>query len=270
MKAIFFALCSVPCFAVLGEELSTKKSNSTPKLELELQTRTEFVDYGLVVGRAPVFVPSGRVTWGGWFLDAFSIIDYTDGNGKRGGYKSRHRKTNTAVGFEYGEPLGDFGILSAEVAYMYEYAPRISRRVCDTSYITARLAIEGRWLEPSIEFERDIMADNGTYIAAALGHTFEPFDGFTVRPSVGQGFGDGKRTAGRFGAFDSAGLMDTTIRADFAYALTDWLTFSAFVAYHDFWYGDGMRHAAAEFNGRTGYDARTWNFSAGIGISAIF
>ena len=148
--------------------------------------------------------------------------------------------------------------------------PRISGRACDTSYITARLAIEGRWLEPSIEFERDIMADNGTYVAAALGYTFEPFDGFTIRPAVAQGFGDGKRTAGCFGDFDSAGLMDAVVRVDFAYALTDWLTLSAFVAYHDFWYGDGMRHAAAEFNGRTGYDARTWNFSAGVGISATF
>lgn len=264
MKSVLFALCSVLCLAVFGEEPQEVSARA------ELATRSAFVDYGLVVGRDPVFVPSGRVTWGGWFLDAFSVIDYTDGNGKRAGYKSRHRKTNTAVGFSHGVPLYHFGALTAEVAYMYEYAPRVSGRVCDTSYITARLALEGRWLEPSLNFERDLMADDGTYVAAELGHTFRPFDGFTIRPSVAQGFGDGKRTAGCFGSFDSAGLMDATIRADFAYAVTDWLTFSAFIAYHDFWYGDGMREAAADFNGRHGHDARTWNFSAGVGISATF
>ena len=257
----FLAVAALAVCAVADSSVTAKAS---------LETRSGFVDYGLMVGRDPVFVPSGRVAWGGWFIDAFSVVDYTDGNGERAGYKSRHRKTNTSLGFHYDLPLYLFGVLSAEVAYMYEYAPRVGGRVCDTSYITARLALEGRWLEPAISFERDLVADDGTYVCVELGHTFEPFDGFTVRPSVGQGFGDGKRTAGCFGSFDSAGLMDATIRADLAYAVTDWLTFSAFIAYHDFWYGDGMREAAADFNGRHGHDARTWNFSAGVGISATF
>ena len=72
------ALCSILCFAVLGEELPTKNCQ-LPTIRAELATRSAFMDYGLVVGRAPVFVPSGRVTWGGWFVDAFSVIDYTDG-----------------------------------------------------------------------------------------------------------------------------------------------------------------------------------------------
>ena len=264
MRSVLCSFCSVLCLAVFGEEAQEVSARA------ELATRSAFVDYGLVVGRDPVFIPSGRVAWGGWFIDAFSVVDYTDGNGKRAEYKSRHRKTNTSLGFHYDLPLYLFGVLSAEVAYMYEYAPRVGGRVCDTSYITARLALEGRWLEPAISFERDLVADDGTYVCVELGHTFEPFDGFTVRPSVGQGFGDGKRTAGCFGDFDSAGLMDAVVRVDFGYAVTDWLSVGAFIAYHDFWFGDGMRGAVADFNGRLGHDARTWNFSAGIGFSATF
>lgn len=235
-----------------------------------LETRSSFVNYGLVMGRDPIVVPSGRVAWEGWYVSGFSLVDYADGNGRRSRYKSRTRKVNTSVGYHYDLPLYHFGVLSADLSYMYEYVPRCRGVVHDTQFVNARIGLEGRWLEPAIHIERDLVLDDGTYVALEVGHTFQPFDRFTVRPLIAQGFGDGKRSAGCFGSFDSAGLMDVSLRLDLGYAVTDWLKFCAFVAYHDFWFGDGMREAAADFNGRFGHDARTWNFSAGIGVSATF
>lgn len=263
MRRALFAILAACSLAAVSADTITGTAH--------VSTRSAFVNYGLMMGRDPIIIPAGRVTFGDLlYVSAFSLMDFGDGNGKRAGYTHRARKNNASVGVRHAVPVETVGTFVADLSYMYEYVPRHRGRVYDTQFIHARFALAGRWLEPALHIERDFMLDGGTYVNAEIGHTFAPFDRFTIRPAIAQGFGDGKRTAGCFGDFDSAGLMDTTIRADFAYALTDWLTVGAFVAYHDFWFGDGMRGAAAAFNGRLGHDARTWNFSAGVSISATF
>jgi hypothetical protein len=262
MRKLLFVL-----FAAFAVILDAKPVSARAGIE----TRSAFVNYGLMMGKDPIAVPSGRVTFADWlYIDALSLVDFGDGNGKRSGYSHRVRKTNTSVGICPALPLYHFGVLTADLSYMYEYMPRSRGRVFDTQFIHAGIALEGRWLEPVLHIERDIVLDDGTYVNIELGHTFRPFDGFTVRPSIGQGFGDGKRTAGCFGDFDSAGLMDTVVRVDVGYAVTDWLSVGAFAAYHDFLFGDGMRGAAADFNGRLGNDARTWNFTGGLMVKVGF
>lgn len=43
--------------------------------------------------------------------------------------------------------------------------------------------------------------------------------------------------------------MDTTLRIDLEYSITDWLTLAAYVAYCDYWFDGNMRKAAAAYNG---------------------
>ena len=249
--------------------------------EAMLGTRSSFVNYGLTMGRDPIVVPAGRVTaCGVFYLETFALMDTTKGNGKRGGYGNRageYRKLNTSIGARYGVPVTDSVAVFADLSYMYEYVPRYRGAVEDTQFINLKFALEGLWAEPVLAVERDFMLDGGTYVFAEVGHTFRIAERFSVRPSISQGFGDGKRTAGCFGhiekveGFDHAGLMDSSVRIDFGYDLTDWLKIGAFVAYHDYLFGDSMREAAAAFNGKFGAgNPRTWSFSGGVGLSVSF
>ena len=121
------------------------------------------------------------------------------------------------------------------------------------------------------------MADNGTYVYFELGHTFEVAEDLTLRPAVGQGFGNSLRTRGYFSGlekvegFDHGGVMDTTLRVDLEYALTEYLTIGAYIAYHDYLFDGDMREAAAAYNGQWGGDHdRTWNVVGGLSATVSF
>ena len=258
--------------------------NETPILstEVSLSFDSRYMTYGVIDGKDPIFTPGVTGTFFDWaYIGVESIFDLTDGNGKRGGYGKRGFKYTTldafvglAHEFDLGEEIGTLGM---DVGYMYEYLPRYQGEVGDTQYFTAELSLGGHWLEPTIAFERDIMADDGTYINFELGHTFEICEGFTLRPAIGQGFGNSLRTKGYFAelekveGFDHGGLMDTTLKVDFEYTITDWLTLGAYVAYYDYLFDDKMREGAAAYNGEWGSgEDKTWNLVGGLSLTASF
>ena len=258
--------------------------NETPILstEVSLSFDSRYMTYGVIDGKDPIFTPGVTGTFFDWaYIGVESIFDLTDGNGKRGGYGKRGFKYTTldafvglAHEFDLGEEIGTLGM---DVGYMYEYLPRYQGEVGDTQYFTAELSLSGHWLEPTIAFERDIMADDGTYVNFELGHTFEICEGFTLRPAIGQGFGNSLRTKGYFAelekveGFDHGGLMDTTLKVDFEYTITDWLTLGAYVAYYDYLFDDKMREGAAAYNGEWGSgEDKTWNLVGGLSLTASF
>lgn len=250
--------------------------------EFGLAFDSRYMTYGVIDGKDPILTPSATATFFDWaYIGVESIFDVTKGNGKRGGYGNRAGKYTTLdafVGLAHAFDLGEtLGALDVDVGYMYEYLPRYEGEVGDTQYVTFALSLGDLWFEPSVAYERDIMADDGTYVYFEIGHTFALTDAFSVRPALGQGFGDGKRTAGYFGelekveGFDHAGIMDTTIRLDLEYALTDWLTLGAYVAYCDYLFDGNMREAAAAYNGEWGAGLdKTWNFVGGLSVTATF
>ena len=255
--------------------------------EVSLSLDSRYMTYGVIDGKDPIFTPGATATFFDWvYIGVESIFDVTDGNGKRGGYGKRGGKYTTldvfvglAHEFDLGETIGTLGV---DVGYMYEYLPRYQdedgeKCMDDTQYFTAELSLGGHWLEPTLAFERDIMADNGTYVNFELGHTFEICDGLTLRPAIGQGFGNSLRTKGYFSelekveGFDHAGLMDTTIKVDLEYAINDWLTLGAYVAYYDYLFDGKMREAAAAYNGEWGAgEDKTWNIVGGLSLTATF
>ena len=250
--------------------------------EVSISLDSRYMTYGVIDGKDPIFTPGVKATLFDWaYIGVESIFDVTDGNGKRGGYGKRGFRYTTldafvglAHEFDLGETIGTLGV---DVGYMYEYLPRYQGEVGDTQYFTAELSLGGHWLEPKLAFERDIMADNGTYVNFELGHTFEICDGLTLRPAIGQGFGNSLRTKGYFGelekveGFDHGGLMDTTIKLELEYKINDWLKLGAYVAYYDYLFDGKMREAAAAYNGEWGAgEDKTWNIVGGLSLTATF
>ena len=258
--------------------------NETPIVTAEFGVSfdSRYMTYGVIDGKDPIIVPGATVTFLDWvYFGVEAIFDATKGNGKRGGYSNRAGKyttLDTFIGIAHEFDLGDtLGALGVDVGYMYEYLPRLDDEVDDTQYFTAELSLGDLWLEPTLAFERDIMADDGTYVNFEIGHTFELAEGLTLRPAVGQGFGNSLRTKGYFSelekveGFDHGGLMDTTVRLDLEYAITDWLTFGAYIAYYDYLFDGNMREAAAAYNGEWGAgEDKTWNGVGGLSLTATF
>ena len=192
--------------------------------EFGLQFDSKYMTYGVVDGKDPILTPSAQITFFDWlYFGVESIFDVTKGNGKRGDYGNRAGRWTTldaivgiAHEFELAEDIG----LSVDANYIYEYLRRHHSDMGDTQYINLELGLTGLWLEPTLAIERDLMADDGTYVNFSLAHTFtlvgdDDDPTLTFTPSVGQGFGNTQRTRGYELAADHGGVMDTTIKGEF-------------------------------------------------------
>ena len=269
-------------FAQDGAVALEKEELQVVSAEFRLGFDSRYMTYGVIDGKDPIVVPCASVTFFDWvYFGVESIFDATKGNGKRGGYGNRAGKYTTLdaiVGVSHEFSAGEtLGALCVDANYMYEYIPRFGGEVGDTQYANLELSLCELWLEPLLAVERDLMADDGTYVYFELGHTFAVAEGFGVRPAVGQGFGNSLRTKGYFSelkktqGFDHGGVMDTVFRVDFEYALAPWLTLGAYVAWHDYLFDGNMREAAAAYNAQWGSGCdRTWNAVGGVSLKASF
>ena len=237
--------------------------------------------YGVVDGKDPILTPSAQFTFFDWaYVGVESIFDLTKGNGKRGDYGNRAGKWTTLdmiVGLAHEFDLGEtLGTLSVDVNYIYEYLRRHHSDMGDTQYVNLELSLGDLWLEPTLGIERDLMADDGTYVNLEIGHTFalvgdDEDPTLTFRPSIGQGLGDKHRTRGYELADDHGGLMDTTIKGEFEWAVCDHVALTAYIAYSDYWFDSKLRDGARAYNGAWGSSCdHSWNFYGGVGMTVSF
>jgi len=284
--------CAEVCNCATGKEVLAEEEDNFVSAEFALAFDSKYMTYGVVDGKDPILTPSATVT----FFDTLyfgveAIFDVTKGNGKRGGYGNRAFKYTTLdaiVGATHDFDLGEtLGALSVDFNYIYEYIPRsCDPDVGDTQYLNLELSLGDLWLEPTLAIERDLMADNGTYVNLEIGHTFTLIDAeheggdpvLTLRPAVGQGFGNTQRARGYFAdttdGFDHGGLMDTSVSLAAEWAICEHLALAGYVAFYDYIFDRNMRHAASDYNGswsRSGskYDD-PWNVVCGLAIKASF
>ena len=249
--------------------------------EFGLQLDSKYMTYGVVDGKDPILTPSAQLTFFDWaYVGVESIFDLTKGNGKRGDYGNRAGKWTTLdmiVGLAHEFDLGEtLGTLSVDVNYIYEYLRRHHSDMGDTQYVNLELSLGDLWLEPTLGIERDLMADDGTYVNLEIGHTFalvgdDEDPTLTFRPSIGQGLGDKHRTRGYELADDHGGLMDTTIKGEFEWSVCDHVALTAYIAYSDYWFDSKLRDGARAYNGAWGSSCdHSWNFYGGVGVTVSF
>ena len=279
------AVCGCVSFATAADEVAEAEKGEveeTPIVSAEfgLQFDSKYMTYGVIDGKDPILTPSAQLTFFDWaYVGVESIFDVTKGNGKRGGYGNRAGKWTTldmTVGLAHEFDLGDtLGTLSVDVNYIYEYLRRRHSDMGDTQYVNLELSLGDLWFEPTLAIERDLMADDGTYVNFEIGHGFEVLEGLTLRPAVGQGFGNSLRTKGYFSdvadGFSHGGLMDTTVKGEFEWTVCENLKFGAYVAYSDYLFDSNMRDAARAYNAEWGhaYD-RSYNFVGGLSVTLSF
>ncbi|MBR7180981.1 MAG: hypothetical protein IKD42_05150 [Kiritimatiellae bacterium] len=274
--------------------------NETPivSAEFSLAFDSKYMTYGVIDGKDPIFTPAATITFFDWvYFGVSAIYDVSRGNGgRKGKYSTLDATVGIAHDFELCEALGR---LSVDFNYIYEFIPRRyydadagKYEVGDTQYLNLELSLGDLWLEPTLAFERDLMADDGTYVNFEIGHTFtlvgdEENQVLTVRPAIGQGFGNKQRAAGYFykrpclgedpedsDKLRHAGLMDTTVKCDVEWTINDYLKLGGYVAYYDYLFDGNMRDGArwhnADARGRTESSASSWNIVCGLALTASF
>ena len=291
--AIAFATAAISAAACAEEAKApegAEQEEETPIVAVEagLAFDSRYMTYGVIDGKDPILTPSASITFFDWvYFGVESIFDLTKGNGKRFEYGNRAGKYTTLdaiVGVAHEWDLGEtFGALGVDFNYIYEYIPtdRHTGDGCpDTQYLNLELSLGDLWLEPTLGIERDLMADDGTYVNLELGHTFALVgDGegptLTFKPSVAQGLGNSLRTKGYFAdssdGFSHGGLMDTTLKGEFELKLCDNVSLTAYAAYSDYWFDANMRDAARAYNAEWGKSSdHSWNVYGGLGVTVSF
>lgn len=274
------------CGSVLADEANAPEGveeaeDNLVSFEFGLSFDSKYMTYGVVDGKDPILTPSAKVTLADWvYFGVESIFDVTKANGRRGGYGNRAGKYTTIdaiVGLAHEFDLGeDIGTLGVDFNYIYEYIRRYhDDDIGDTQYLNLELTLGGHWLEPTLAIERDLMADEGTYVNLELAHGFELVEGVTFTPSIAQGLGNTQRTRGYFSdttdGFDHGGLMDTTIKGKLAWEVCENVELSCYVAYSDYWFDSNMRDAARAYNARWGQsNDHSWNVYGGVGVTVSF
>ena len=283
------------CAGCAADVLAEEDDGLPVSAEFGIAFDSKYMTYGVIDGKDPIVTPSAQVKFCDWlYFGVSSIFDVTKGNGKRGGYGNRAGRYTTldaTVGLAHDFDLGeDIGALSVDFNYIYEYIRRYrdedgEKCMDDTQYLNLELSLGDLWLEPTLAIERDLMADNGTYVNFEIGHTFtlvgdEDDATLTFRPSIGQGFGNTQRVRGYFckrpgsdEALDHGGLMDTSIKGEFEWAICENLSLGAYVAYYDYWFDRNMRDGARWHNLQWSEADRyrdSYNFVYGLSLTASF
>jgi len=280
------AVCGCVSLATAADEVAEAEKGEveeTPIVSAEfgLQFDSKYMTYGVIDGKDPILTPSAQLTFFDWaYVGVESIFDLTKGNGKRGDYGNRAGRWTTldmTVGLAHEFDLGDtLGALSVDVNYIYEYLRRHHSDMGDTQYVNLELSLGDLWFEPTLAIERDLMADDGTYVNLEVGHTFaligdEEDPTLTFKPSIGQGFGDKHRTRGYELADDHGGVMDTTIKGEFEWTICEHVALTAYLAYSDYWFDSKLRDGARAYNGAWGSSCdHSWTFYGGVGVTVSF
>lgn len=262
--------------------------------EVSLAFDSKFLSYGLVDNNDPILTPAAALTFCDWVTFGVESIFDISHYGKDAGYGDRawrYQEIDPGVAFSHAFGSEDAEWLPTtvefEFGYIYEAHPKVVDD--DTQFFSFAIGLPDIWIEPVFAYELDLERDHGTYLNLELGHTFTLIgpseeggdDVLDFRLSAAQGWGDKKRISaylpdihridedGEFGELEHAGLMDTCIKGEFTWTITDGVSLGAYVAYTDYLFDSSTREASRHYEATGAWD-KSWNFVAGVSLAVVF
>ena len=305
-KTIALACAAAVCGAAFAEEEAKAegwaynpgegvsfKEQAIVSAEFSLAYDSKYLSYGLVDNKHPILTPAGEITFFDWVsLGAEAIFDVTK-YGRKAGYTSRqwqYTEFHPTATLSHSFSSEDYEWLPTtfefSIGYDYEYHPNSKSKGVtpwdksiseDTQFITAEVSLPDLWIEPTFQYERDIMRDDGTYLNLEIGHTFALIeDGeegadpiLSFRPSIAQGFGNAMRVRSYLEGLDHSGLMDTCVKGELTWRICDYCALSGYVGYSDFIFDRKIRDASREYEATGDWD-HSWNFITGLALTLNF
>ncbi len=212
---------------------------------------SRYLSYGFVDDTHPIFTPAAEVS----FANVFTV-------GAEALYASR-----TADCLEL-HPYAAIGTNYKGVEFSLTYLYERNYADADSQYWTLAVGLPDFFLEPCVSIERDVMRDDGTYVNVEVGHSFELCEHVTLRPSLAQGFGNGPRVKA-YTYLDHAGLMDTLVKLELCWRISEHVELSGYVGWSDFLFDRTLRHAARNYEASGRWD-ESWSPLAGLSLTVTF
>ena len=273
----------------MGEGV-TYGETSVVSAEVGLAFDSKFMSYGLVDNNDPILTPSAALTFFDWVTLGVEAIFDTSSYGKRAGYRDhafRYQELDPGVAIGHAFGPDDAAWLPTTVAfelgYMYESHPKVVDD--DTQFLTFSVGLPDLWFEPTFSYERDIDRDDGTYLNLEVGHTFLVVEGkeegdddiLAFRVSLAQGWGDKRRVVAYLpdvGNDEAEGLgrasmMDTCVKGELTWNITDGVSLGAYVAYYDYLFDSHARNSAKAYEA-TGSHTDSYSFVMGVSLAVAF
>ncbi len=252
--------------------------------EVGLAFDSKFMSYGLVDNNDPILTPSAALTFFDWVTFSVESIFDTTRYGEKAGYndhafRSQELDPGVAIGHAFGPDEGLPTTVEFELGYMYESHPKVVDD--DTQFLSFSVGLPDLWFEPTFAYERDIDRDEGTYLNLEIGHTFSVVEGkeegdddiLAFRVSLAQGWGDQRRVTAYLGeageGYDEACLMDTCLKGELTWNITDGVSLGAYLAYYDYLFDSSARDAASHYEGTEAY-SDSYNLVTGVSIAIAF
>ena len=252
--------------------------------EVGLAFDSKFMSYGLVDNNDPILTPSAALTFFDWVTFSVESIFDTTRYGEKAGYRdhafrSQEFDPGVAIGHAFGPDEGLPTTIEFEFGYMYEAHPKVVDD--DTQFLTFSVGLPDLWFEPTFAYERDIDRDEGTYLNLEIGHTFSVVDGkeegdddiLSFRVSLAQGWGDQRRVTAYLGeagdGYDKACLMDTCLKGELTWNITDGVSLGAYLAYSDYLFDASARSCARAYEA-TGAYTDSYNLVTGVSLAVAF
>ena len=272
------------------DEGVTFGETSVVSAEVGLAFDSKFMSYGLVDNNDPILTPSAALTFFDWVTLGVEAIFDTSSYGKRAGYRDhafRYQELDPGVAIGHAFGPDDAAWLPTTVAfelgYMYESHPKVVDD--DTQFLTFSVGLPDLWFEPTFSYERDIDRDDGTYLNLEVGHTFSVVEGkeegdddiLAFRVSLAQGWGDKRRVVAYLpdvGNDEAEGLgrasmMDTCVKGELTWNITDGVSLGAYVAYYDYLFDSHARNSARAYEA-TGSHTDSYSFVMGVSLAVAF
>ena len=267
----------------MGEGV-TFGETSIVSTEVGLAFDSKFMSYGLVDNNDPILTPSAALTFFDWVTFSVESIFDTTRYGEKVGYRdhafrSQELDPGVAIGHAFGPDEGLPTTVEFELGYTYEAHPKVVDD--DTQFLTFSVGLPDLWLEPTFAYERDIDRDEGTYLNLEIGHTFSVVDGkeegdddiLSFRVSLAQGWGDQRRVTAYLGeagdVYDKACLMDTCLKGELTWNITDGVSLGAYLAYSDYLFDSSARSCARAYEA-TGAYTDSYNLVTGVSLAVAF
>ena len=267
----------------MGEGV-TFGETSIVSAEVGLAFDSKFMSYGLVDNNDPILTPSAALTFFDWVTFSVESIFDTTRYGEKVGYRdhafrSQELDPGVAIGHAFGPDEGLPTTVEFELGYTYEAHPKVVDD--DTQFLTFSVGLPDLWFEPTFAYERDIDRDEGTYLNLEIGHTFSVVDGkeegdddiLSFRVSLAQGWGDQRRVTAYLGeagdGYDKACLMDTCLKGELTWNITDGVSLGAYLAYSDYLFDASARSCARAYEA-TGAYTDSYNLVTGVSLAVAF
>ena len=231
-STILAASIGVAVHPAFAEDPVVEVSADAPELTVGADFCSRQISRGLPDNTDPVATFSAALGWQGFSVEVDGIFNVTDIAEEDGFDAGDNTEIDFIVGYEYTLGTKSLGGVTLGADYTYEYDQGGDGKSEHMSYLHASVGLDDVLLSPTLTCEWMLDAVHGQYYALTLSHEFELADTLALSLSLTMGLANNKYNKDDLGC-NSWGIRETTLLAELAWAPTDILTITPYIAYSD-------------------------------------